>query len=452
MKQRRKIFAAVSSLAVISTVLLAGCSSPAKEETALENLTVKENENASEETGTLMLSVNPEIRIDYDKDGKVIALAGQNGDGKKVVNGYADYNGKECGVVLKDLVVEIDEAGYFDEDIDGKEKNIILQLEPGSVIPDKDFITEISVSTREAVENLKLSSDIVTIDDDDYDKAYAKGGQPSQYITLEKAQEIALAQAGVKAADAKFDDKEFDHDDGASVFELEFTANGVEYEYDVDAETGRIIKAEHKNISSQNGTSSGTTDYNDTDYGPNNDGVTDYDDTDYGPNNDGVTDYNDTDYGPNNDGVTDYNDTDYGPNNDGVTDYNDTDYGPNNDGVTDYNDTDYGPNNDGVTDYDDTDYGPNNDGVTDYDDTDYGPNNDGVTDYTPPAPTAPPATPEPTAPPATPEPTPAPPAPTTPPAPSGGSDYGDSGYGDSGYGDSGYDDGGSDYGDSGYDD
>ncbi len=125
----------------------------------------------------------------------------------------------------------------------------------------------------------------------------------------------------------------------------------------------------------------GLTNYEDTDYGPNNDGVTDYNDTDYGPNNDGVTDYNDTDYGPNNDGVTDYNDTDYGPNNDGVTDYNDTDYGPNNDGVTDYNDTDYGPNNDGVTDYNDTDYGPNNDGVTDYNDTDYGPNNDGVTDY-----------------------------------------------------------------------
>ncbi|MBQ9941777.1 MAG: hypothetical protein IJP03_02085 [Christensenellaceae bacterium] len=79
----------------------------------------------------------------------------------------------------------------------------------------------------------------------------------------------------------------------------------------------------------------------------------------------GVTDYDDTDYGPDNDGVTDYKDTDYGPDNDGVTDYKDTDYGPDNDGVTDYNDTDYGPDNDGVTDYDDTDYGPNADGVTD---------------------------------------------------------------------------------------
>ena len=180
-----------------------------------------------------------------------------------------------------------------------------------------------------------------------------------------------------------FDDKEFDHDDGTPVFELEFTANGNEYEYDIHAVTGKVVKAEHKTPARMRNpaTGSGSTNYNDTDYGPNNDGVTDYNDTDYGPNNDGVTDYNDTDYGPNNDGVTDYNDTDYGPNNDGVTDYNDTDYGPNNDGVTDYNDTDYGPNNDGVTDYNDTDYGPNNDGVTDYNDTDYGPNNDGVTDY-----------------------------------------------------------------------
>ena len=234
------------------------------------------------------------------------------------------------------------------------------------------------------------------------------------YITLEKAQEIALTQANVNAANAVFDDREFDHDDGTPIFELEFTANGNEYEYDIHAVTGKVVRAEHKTIGTQSGnqnTSSGSGNYDDTDYGPNNDGVTDYNDTDYGPNNDGVTDYNDTDYGPNNDGVTDYNDTDYGPNNDGVTDYNDTDYGPNNDGVTDYNDTDYGPNNDGVTDYNDTDYGPNNDGVTDYNDTDYGPNSDGVTDYN-----------------------------------------------DTNYGDTNYDDGGSDYsdsdddGDSGYDD
>src|SRR5699024_12252877 len=73
-------------------------------------------------------------------------------------------------------------------------------------------------------------------------------------ITLEKAQEIALAQANVNAADAVFDDKEFDHDDGTPIFELEFMANGNEYEYDIHAVTGKVVKAEHKTAGTQGGT------------------------------------------------------------------------------------------------------------------------------------------------------------------------------------------------------
>ena len=386
MKTRRKLFAAVSSLAVALTVLLTGCAEP--EGAALRD------------TGTLTLSVNPEIQIEYDEAGRVLALTGRNEDGKGIVEVYTDYIGKDCDEVLQDLIVEIHEAGFFVDGVDGNEKNIVLQLEPGSVLPDDDFLEEMCASTQAAVQGLDLSSGIVTIDSGDYDPAYAQGGQPSPYITLEKAQEIALAQANVPAAEAVFDDRDFDHDDGTPIFELEFAANGNEYAYDVHAVTGKVVRAEHRILVAQPA-----------------DGAANYDDTDYGPNSDGVTDYGDTDYGPNSDGVTDYDDTDYGPNSDGVTDYGDTDYGPNSDGVTDYDDTDYGPNSDGVTDYDDTDYGPNSDGVTDYDDTDYGPNSDGVTDY-------------------------------------GDSNYGDTNYGNSNYGDSNYDDGGSDYsdGDSGYDD
>ena len=320
MKSRRKLFAAVSSLAVAITVLLTACGAPTQQGTALK------------ETGTLTVSVNPEIQIEYNKDGKVTALTGRNDDGKGIVEVYTDYIGKSCEDVLQDLIVEINEAGYFVDDIDGNKKNIVLQLEPGSVLPSDDFLANMSASTQEAVKGLNLSSGIVTIDNDDYDPAYAQDGQPSPYITLEKAQEIALTQANVNAADAVFDDKEFDHDDGTPIFELEFTANGNEYEYDIHAVTGKVIKAEHQTIGAQGGTTttgSGSGNYNDTDYGPNNDGVTDYNDTDYGPKNDGVTDYNDTDYGPNNDGVTDYNDTNYGDTNydDGGSDYSGDDDG-----------------------------------------------------------------------------------------------------------------------------
>ncbi len=380
MKTRRNKFAAASSLAVLSAALLAGCfSAPASQGSSLQ------------ETGTLTLSVNPEIQIQYNKEGLVTGLDGLNADGDGIVASYQDYIGKECDQVLQDLIAEINEAGYFVEDLDGNRKSIVLQLEPGSVLPTESFLEDMSASTQAAVK--ELASGVVTIGGDDYDPAYAKDGQPSPYITLEKAKEIALTQANVNSADAVFDDKEFDHDDGTPVFELEFLANGIEYEYDIDAATGQVVKAAHQTAApsasssrpasssspaasqpaSSSAPASSAPAYNDTDYGPNNDGVTDYNDTDYGPNNDGVTDYNDTDYGPNNDGVTDYNDTDYGPNNDGVTDYNDTDYGPNNDGVTDYNDTDYGPNNDGVTDYSsDSQYGNTNydDGGSNYSDDD----------------------------------------------------------------------------------
>lgn len=205
MKLRRKLFAAVSSLAVASAVLLTGCGAPAQEGTALK------------ETGTLTLSVNPEIQIEYNREGKVTDLTGRNDDGKTIVAAYPDYIGKNCEVVLQDLIVEINEAGFFVDDIDGNKKNIVLQLEPGSVLPSDDFLEDMSLRTQETVKGLDLASGIVTIDDDDYDPAYAKDGEPSPYITLEKAQEIALTQANVNAANAVFDDREFDHDDGTPI-------------------------------------------------------------------------------------------------------------------------------------------------------------------------------------------------------------------------------------------
>ena len=93
-------------------------------------------------------------------------------------------------------------------------------------------------------------------------------------------------------------EKDYDLDYGE--YEVEFVMDGVEYEYEVNAVTGKVTEMD-----------ADYQDYDDTDYGPNADGVTDYDDTDYGPNADGVTDYDDTDYGPNADGITDYSDDDW---------------------------------------------------------------------------------------------------------------------------------------------
>ena len=55
-----------------------------------------------------------------------------------------------------------------------------------------------------------------------------------------KAQEIALAHAGVKAADATITKSKLDYDDGRQVYEIEWYANGAKYDYEIDAATGKI--------------------------------------------------------------------------------------------------------------------------------------------------------------------------------------------------------------------
>lgn len=233
--KRKTILAAlVASLTVLMTLLLTGCGA-ANSANDYTFLTDK---------GYLTLSVNPAIRIEYNTDGLVTGLEGRNDDGTAIADAYTDYIGKDCSTVLRDLVADIYKAGYFIEDADSGKRQIMLQIEPGSAMPDDDFLELLSHDVQTAVSDLALQSDVVDISTTDYDARYEKDGKPSPYITMAKAREIALTHAGVSAADAVWDDREFDFNDGKPIFELEFSAGGYEYEYDIDARTGKIIKSE----------------------------------------------------------------------------------------------------------------------------------------------------------------------------------------------------------------
>ena len=58
-----------------------------------------------------------------------------------------------------------------------------------------------------------------------------------------KAQEIALAHAGVNAADATITKSKLDYDDGRQVYEIEWYANGAKYDYEVAVATGEIVNS-----------------------------------------------------------------------------------------------------------------------------------------------------------------------------------------------------------------
>ena len=59
-------------------------------------------------------------------------------------------------------------------------------------------------------------------------------------IGVEKAKEIALEKAGVKAEDTLFINAHLDRDDGRVEYDVEFQSGHTEYEVSVDAVTGAI--------------------------------------------------------------------------------------------------------------------------------------------------------------------------------------------------------------------
>ena len=267
----KKRFVLAAALA-LSLSLITGCGAKesakeaVKEAPAVIEIAEDMKESTAEDAaGSLLLSVNPEIAVFYDRDGLVTDVEGRNRDGRDILEHYTGYEGKETRQVVRELVTAIGEAGYFVEDIDGEKRQITIEIETGSRIPHDDFLDEVVDDVQECVNSHSWNS------------------------PAEPAGETRHAQP-------RYDDTDYGpNNDGVTDY------GDTDYGPNND----------------------GVTDYADTDYGPNNDGV-----TDYGPNNDGVTDYADMDYGPNNDGVTDYSYTDYDDGDTNYDDGgDDTDYG-----------------------------------------------------------------------------------------------------------------------------
>ena len=90
--------------------------------------------------------------------------------------------------------------------------------------------------------------------------AIQSSGQASDsaYIGVEAAKSAAFAHAGLDAAQVTMGEVDFDYEDGRMVYELEFYANGAEYEYDIDASTGAVVKSSQEGGRTQTGSSTGS--------------------------------------------------------------------------------------------------------------------------------------------------------------------------------------------------
>ena len=66
----------------------------------------------------------------------------------------------------------------------------------------------------------------------------------TDYISVDKAKEIALADSKTDAASANFIKAKLENDDGKNVYEIEFLSGGTEYDYKINAADGTILESD----------------------------------------------------------------------------------------------------------------------------------------------------------------------------------------------------------------
>lgn len=191
--------------------------------------------------------------VNWDEDTKTITLEGER-ETKDSSNKAVEGKAKDVSVqVRKDFTIVIDSKEQTFRTSAGKE--IYPLLYDGSTYLPLRAIGQImdkNVEWDNDTKTVTLTSEGFTVTDADTfgDKkdtvtdadTFKDKGKTKDEITAEKAKEIALKHAGLsKAAWGK---AEKDRDDGRIKYEIEFRDGRMEYEYEIDAETGKILKAE----------------------------------------------------------------------------------------------------------------------------------------------------------------------------------------------------------------
>ena len=99
---------------------------------------------------------------------------------------------------------------------------------------EKEYELSIDVDTKEIISYKE-----------DYLNNQGNNTNPSdQYIGVEKAKEIVLEHAGLSSSDVNFSKVELDVDYHIATYEIEFYHNYYEYDYEIDALTGEVLKYE----------------------------------------------------------------------------------------------------------------------------------------------------------------------------------------------------------------
>lgn len=242
----------------------------------------------------VMLDVNPSLEIRLNKAEKVLAVNALNEHAKTVV-GDMDFKGSNLDVTVNALIGSMLRNGFINDkansvlvSVDSKDPAAGQEMQTrlmseidailssgnvtgavlGQTVEDDSEINALAeqygITTGKAKLIRQITQqntfytfeDLVPLSINQLNLIAESGGMKlenvesigtasaSAYIGEQAAMDAAYAHAGVTAADVVRSNTRLDWEDGIMVYEVDFDTAGFEFEYDVNAETGDIIKNE----------------------------------------------------------------------------------------------------------------------------------------------------------------------------------------------------------------
>ena len=273
-KRKNKKLSRILSIAAVFVLLIAG-------------VFLYKNFTGSDAAALVSIDVNPSIELEVDADERIIIARALNDDGKKVLSGMK-LEGTDLNTGVNAIVGSMLKNGYIDElrnsvlvsvSGDGSIDTAALEAElmqegssaldgAGAVVAQN--LDDIDDDTRKLAERYGISvgkaafiekiielnptlkvEELAPLSINELcllangkeigGTLYSGSTSDKAYIGAERAKSIALSHASL-AETAVFDlDCELDYEYGRMVYEVDFDANGAEYEYEIDAKSGDIL-------------------------------------------------------------------------------------------------------------------------------------------------------------------------------------------------------------------
>lgn len=273
-KRKNKKLSRILSIAAVFVLLIAG-------------VFLYKNFTGSDAAALVSIDVNPSIELEVDADERIIIARALNDDGKKVLSGMK-LEGTDLNTGVNAIVGSMLKNGYIDDlrnsvlvsvsgdgSIDTAALEAKLMQEVSSALDGAGAVVaqnldDIDDDTRKLAErygisvgkaafiekiielnptlkveelaSLSINELCLLANGKEIGGTLCSGSTSDKaYIGAERAKSIALSHASL-AETAVFDlDCELDYEYGRMVYEVDFDANGAEYEYEIDAKSGDIL-------------------------------------------------------------------------------------------------------------------------------------------------------------------------------------------------------------------